>query len=543
MVGFRVKIVERTGTSLKSLFPTNNLWDGQMCEREDCTTCQQGAEMLPNCTKSSVLYENVCGLCNPKAGEDKELTGVRLDIPTLYVGESSRTIYERSKEHWSDWRSKSDSSHMWKHQMEEHRGEEPKFYMRVVDTFKTALSRQIAEAVRIRRRGGAGSILNSKAEFNRCRIPRLVVEEQDTKQQEEEEEKEQEELGELLNNNMEDWDSQKTAAREQEDKEMRSKLGKIKNKSIGNKREQEDHAGATRKRRKKLKYAKEQEDWGEQITSEDNPAIEDNPPIWELPPLLQPEVDNVAPTCELPPLPQREHRRRSRQRSLLELLVPVKTSEAPGGEPLKPAGTVDSCIGTTNLDTGCMAVDIDRGYLREDNDRLKYVGDTIGSTTTGYRNEEGCTMEYNKGGIDLSTTPSMDRVQLEKAPSGLSGGPDVELVDKTENIEKLVDKTRSIEDWRKVRKTNTTGDMSTNTTDGMNTMHVGSMKCTFDKDDTCVIHNIKGTVMHVTTKKWKKNVKTGLFGNVSTRSRKLQCKARKITPVVSKISTDVQSQR
>ena len=146
-------------------------------------------------------------------------------------------------------------------------------------------------------------------------------------------------------------------------------------------------------------------------------------------------------------------------------------------------------------------------------------------------------MEYNKGGIDLSTTTSMGRVQREKAPSRLSGGPEVQLVDKTENIEELVDK---IDD---LRKTSTTDGMSTTTTDGMNAMHVENMKCTFSKDDTCVIHNVKGTVLHVTTKKWKKNVKTGLFGNVSTRSRKLLCKARNITPVVSKISTDVQSQR
>ena len=54
--------------------------------------------------------------------------------------------------------------------------------MRVVRNFKTALSRQIGEAVRIRRRGGAGMILNSKSEYNRCKIPRLVLEELDEDQ-------------------------------------------------------------------------------------------------------------------------------------------------------------------------------------------------------------------------------------------------------------------------------------------------------------------------------------------------------------------------
>ena len=44
---------------------------------------------------------------------------------------------------------------------------------------RTVLNRWIREAVRIHRRGGASSILNSKAEFNWCYNPRLVVEKED----------------------------------------------------------------------------------------------------------------------------------------------------------------------------------------------------------------------------------------------------------------------------------------------------------------------------------------------------------------------------
>ena len=36
---FTVKVVERTGASLKEQFPTTTLWDGSSCGREDCTTC------------------------------------------------------------------------------------------------------------------------------------------------------------------------------------------------------------------------------------------------------------------------------------------------------------------------------------------------------------------------------------------------------------------------------------------------------------------------------------------------------------------------
>ena len=54
-------------------------------------------------------------------------------------------------------------------------GETPHFIMRPVRYFKSSLKRQIAEAVRIKRRG-EGVVLNSKSEYSRCTIPRLVVE-------------------------------------------------------------------------------------------------------------------------------------------------------------------------------------------------------------------------------------------------------------------------------------------------------------------------------------------------------------------------------
>ena len=105
-----------------------------MCTRESSLdlACEQGAEMLPNCTQSSLVYENVCGACNPGAEEDKELKEVKQDIPTLYVGETSRNVYERSKEHWGAYKGRKEDSHMWKHQMMEHSGEQENFVMRVL---------------------------------------------------------------------------------------------------------------------------------------------------------------------------------------------------------------------------------------------------------------------------------------------------------------------------------------------------------------------------------------------------------------------------
>ena len=61
-----------------------------------------------------------------------------------------------------------------------------------------------------------GAILNSKAEFNRCCISRLQVEEQDIGSIEKEEQQEIAELGATLDMNVEEWIQDKQDAREQQ---------------------------------------------------------------------------------------------------------------------------------------------------------------------------------------------------------------------------------------------------------------------------------------------------------------------------------------
>ena len=176
-LGFIVKVVERNGISLRNQFPLGNLWEGTGCGRGGCVTCTQETEFTVDCTRPSVLYENVCHECNPEAEMKAPLEKVRQDVPSIYVGESSRSIFERGVEHWKDWEGRKGTSHILKHQEEAHSlNEDPKFTMRVVRSYRSALARQVGEAVRIRRRGGEGRILNSKAEYSRCVIPRLTLE-------------------------------------------------------------------------------------------------------------------------------------------------------------------------------------------------------------------------------------------------------------------------------------------------------------------------------------------------------------------------------
>ena len=169
----------------------------------------------------------------PAIREPGELKDVRNDVPTIYVGETSRSIQERSQEHWSSFRSKSNKSHIHVHQMLEHGGEPPNFIMRAVSYHKTALSRQVKEAVRIRRRGGAGAILNSKSEFNRCHIPRLQMEEEETEGAREREESEAaDKANEELTGSIAAWEQQRIKTKAAEGRSKLWRRGGAKNRLV-----------------------------------------------------------------------------------------------------------------------------------------------------------------------------------------------------------------------------------------------------------------------------------------------------------------------
>ena len=95
-----------------------------------------------------------------------------------YIGETGRSGFERGLEHESDFTRLEDRSHMLRHYVLEHQNEirldELEFGMRIRTSFRTALERQVGEAIAISREKRAGTtLLNSKAEYNRCTIERL----------------------------------------------------------------------------------------------------------------------------------------------------------------------------------------------------------------------------------------------------------------------------------------------------------------------------------------------------------------------------------
>ena len=112
-----------------------------------------------------------------KHGEDSKAAAEEIKRMKLhkYIGESSRSCYERGMEHQTDMRLLKPGSHMLRHALDKHEGEklnEIKFGMEVMRFTRTSFERQILESVLIQQNINH-HILNSRSEYNRCSLPRL----------------------------------------------------------------------------------------------------------------------------------------------------------------------------------------------------------------------------------------------------------------------------------------------------------------------------------------------------------------------------------
>ena len=89
------------------------------------------------------------------------------------IGETGRSLFERSSEHLDDALNHRDSSHIWKHWADCHPDllEQPLFKFKVIKVHKSSLDRQIHEAIKI---SDVGS-LNAKCEFRQNQVKRLSV--------------------------------------------------------------------------------------------------------------------------------------------------------------------------------------------------------------------------------------------------------------------------------------------------------------------------------------------------------------------------------
>ena len=108
--GYRIRMVELSGSKLCHLLPNTNPWSGNDCGRVNCVLCSQGGEKRIECKRRNILYESECVMCNPEESKEKEVDlGKRHGV---YVGESARSLHERSLEHVGDYKGRKEYSHI-----------------------------------------------------------------------------------------------------------------------------------------------------------------------------------------------------------------------------------------------------------------------------------------------------------------------------------------------------------------------------------------------------------------------------------------------
>ena len=183
-------MVERAGMKLQDLL-VKDPWKGKDCGRENCFPCttklRKEKGSMKDCTKRNLIYEIKCTTCEEKAHkqiedefEDAEIVKERKKEARLYkyIGETSRSAYERGFEHLDKLASLSTQSMMLRHMVDQHEGEDMgkvKWDMEIKEFKKSAFERQIKEGVLIQRESEKHNILNSKSEWNQSTIPRLAT--------------------------------------------------------------------------------------------------------------------------------------------------------------------------------------------------------------------------------------------------------------------------------------------------------------------------------------------------------------------------------
>ena len=158
--GLRIKVVERTGRTLKSELQRSNPFKRDNCGRADCFVCTSGGK--GNCETESVTYVVCCVGENCRKNE--------------YKGETASNAYTRGKEHLKKLAAKNiEHSRLWRHCVEQHGGEMQAFTMSVTGSYKNdTMIRQITEAVQINNMD-PDSLMNDRAEWNMTRVPRTVI--------------------------------------------------------------------------------------------------------------------------------------------------------------------------------------------------------------------------------------------------------------------------------------------------------------------------------------------------------------------------------
>ena len=146
---------------MRSIMQKSNPLKNLGCENPDCLPCKDGRGAGGDCEGGGVNYELECQLCPDGQKE-------------VYIGETSQNLFTRSVEHVNNFKSGLQSSFMKKHQTSKHNGQEPNYRAKVTARTRDCLTRQVREAVLIRR--SQVPVLNEKSEWHQPPLFRVQQE-------------------------------------------------------------------------------------------------------------------------------------------------------------------------------------------------------------------------------------------------------------------------------------------------------------------------------------------------------------------------------
>ena len=160
----KIKVVETAGKSVKEVLQKGYPFERIRCRGDECFMCESGGK--GNCRKENITYELVC---------------TREGCGHKYIGESARNAKMRGKEHITALNKRDDNSVLFRHLREIHNGDNlltnqntynNGFIMNVTGYYRSALHRQLAEAVKIENEHS--QLINNRNEFRNNNILRAV---------------------------------------------------------------------------------------------------------------------------------------------------------------------------------------------------------------------------------------------------------------------------------------------------------------------------------------------------------------------------------
>ena len=179
----KIKVVEKAGVKLRSQIPGLQVKEECQNEKDTCFIHSNGGK--GNCRRESIVYKGTCVTCKErgpssvknKKGEIRRVEE-RSEKSSIYIGESSRSGYQRGLQHMSALEKPKDNiqNAFAKHIVENHKWDNNRteFKIDIVKGFKTAFERQIWEGVEIHS-AKVDILMNSKLDHFQPAVGRVAL--------------------------------------------------------------------------------------------------------------------------------------------------------------------------------------------------------------------------------------------------------------------------------------------------------------------------------------------------------------------------------